>query len=1058
MSVKYDFPRLRNESNYQTWAIRTEAFLITQGYITSLDDIQERHRGSPDEPLEDNPMADMVPREPSEARRTSDIKGLAVLKLMVEDGPLSHIKRSKTLGHAWVTLKSLYDKEGFLSLFILIKQFIGMPCKKDQVNTYLSEIRQVIDNLEAKNVILPKSFVTAWVLERLDKSYNDFKSAIYSDFRNNEKAYTLETLSSHILDEYRRRKNSLDNSSSEEEGPSTVLYSNTKKGYSSKPWKKTKGKFCNHCKKPGHSPSECFHLHPHLRRPQQSQGQKAYRVEKQPKSSSSTPSIREKREIREKALIAAVEKLGQFQAQRAPEPENLLDRVSSDDLMNLDLLDLGPDGQKSPLQGDFEEVILHSSSKDIANSLPGLVGRLHESGFFHSQENSNRNSTSNSNDTRFILDNAATSHIIKNRDSFVTYKEIKKTIHWGEASSLNIKGIGSIYIKFKDTHKKRLLNNVLHVPELGVNILSQSKLVNNFTIIMPYNCLIVDIKTSEILTTGHIQNGLYYLDVQILKEKANTILLTSKEGLRSVENKKGNEQTSEPTYVSTQILHQRMGHISLQALKTLAKSQNIILKTNSFNIDQCPECNEAKMISQRHKIPLSNLQSIDYLEKVSSDICGPISPKTWDKFRYFITFLDKRTRFLEVTLLKKKSEALQAFKDFKQKAENQSGKPIKRLHTDNGTEYVNKDFEVVLNKAGIIHEKTAPYTKELNGLIERVNLTLLNKVRSLIYTANLPRYFWGEALLAAAFLYNRTPHSALEGITPFEAKNSRKPVITNIKVFGSLCYYKDNSPKTKLDPRGVKAILIGYGQEANLYKVWDIQKEKALWTRDIRVFENVFLTPSNSLASNTEIKKIKLNKLQNLYKKPQDETTSPSTVEIEIDIGNSIIPEEINQVSSIEENVPDNAIESDTESDPLLNFIEIPLNRGKTPRLTANFRRLYQDESEDELALLALEEVNEYTFITNMHNEPSTYKQAIDGIDRKHWLKAMQSEVQELVDSNTWRLVDLPQGRVALGGRWVYKLKTDSKGNIVRYKARWVVQGFNQILGIDYLETFSTTC
>ena len=136
----------------------------------------------------------------------------------------------------------------------------------------------------------------------------------------------------------------------------------------------------------------------------------------------------------------------------------------------------------------------------------------------------------------------------------------------------------------------------------------------------------------------------------------------------------------------------------------------------------------------------------------------------------------------------------------------------------------------------------------------------------------------------------------------------------------------------------------------------------------------------------------------------------------------------------------------------------MPLNRGKTPRLTANFRRFYEDESDNKLALLALEEVNEYIFITNMHNKPSTYKQAINGIDRKHWLKAMQEEVQELVDSNTWRLVNLPKGRIALGGRWVYKLKTDSNGNIVRYKARWVVQGFNQVLGIDYLETYSTTC
>ena len=44
-----------------------------------------------------------------------------------------------------------------------------------------------------------------------------------------------------------------------------------------------------------------------------------------------------------------------------------------------------------------------------------------------------------------------------------------------------------------------------------------------------------------------------------------------------------------------------------------------------------------------------------------------------------------------------------------------------------------------------------------------------------------------------------------------------------------------------------------------------------------------------------------------------------------------------------------------------------------------------------------------------------------------------------------------------LGGRWVYKLKTNAQGDIVRYKSRWVVQGFHQILRIDYLETFATT-
>jgi hypothetical protein len=70
----------------------------------------------------------------------------------------------------------------------------------------------------------------------------------------------------------------------------------------------------------------------------------------------------------------------------------------------------------------------------------------------------------------------------------------------------------------------------------------------------------------------------------------------------------------------------------------------------------------------------------------------------------------------------------------------------------------------------------------------------------------------------------------------------------------------------------------------------------------------------------------------------------------------------------------------------------------------------------------------------------------------------MELEIEELNKQNTWDLTILPNNRTALKGRWVYKIKTDLNNNIIKYKARWVVKGFNQILGIDYLDTFSTTC
>ena len=74
-------------------------------------------------------------------------------------------------------------------------------------------------------------------------------------------------------------------------------------------------------------------------------------------------------------------------------------------------------------------------------------------------------------------------------------------------------------------------------------------------------------------------------------------------------------------------------------------------------------------------------------------MCGPISPPTYDRYRYFVTFLDKATRDLEVKLLRTKDEVYKAFVEFKNKAENNpSNKRIRLYATDGGGEFVNKRF------------------------------------------------------------------------------------------------------------------------------------------------------------------------------------------------------------------------------------------------------------------------------------------------------------------------------------------------------------------------------
>ncbi|GJS35501.1 ribonuclease H-like domain-containing protein [Tanacetum coccineum] len=88
----------------------------------------------------------------------------------------------------------------------------------------------------------------------------------------------------------------------------------------------------------------------------------------------------------------------------------------------------------------------------------------------------------------------------------------------------------------------------------------------------------------------------------------------------------------------------------------------------------------------------------------------------------------------------------------------------------------------------------------------------------------------------------------------------------------------------------------------------------------------------------------------------------------------------------------------------------------------------------------------------NKTREPKTYFEASK---YSHWIDAMNQEMNALLRNGTWELVELPEGRKAIGSKWIYKIKFRSSGEIDRYKARLVAQGFGQKEGIDYEETFS---
>ena len=160
------------------------------------------------------------------------------------------------------------------------------------------------------------------------------------------------------------------------------------------------------------------------------------------------------------------------------------------------------------------------------------------------------------------------------------------------------------------------------------------------------------------------------------------------------------------------------------------------------------------------------------------------------------------------------------------------------LRTNGGGEYVSTEFNEFCESERIIHEVTPPYTPQHNGVAERKNRTLLNMVRSMLKSKNLPKYLWGEAVNTAAYILNRSPTKKVENMTPEEAWTGVKPCMSHLRVFGSICYrHVLDQVRTKLDDKGERMILLGYHSTGG-YKLLNQVKNKIVINRDVVVDEH----------------------------------------------------------------------------------------------------------------------------------------------------------------------------------------------------------------------------
>ncbi|GJS93442.1 retrovirus-related pol polyprotein from transposon TNT 1-94 [Tanacetum coccineum] len=187
---------------------------------------------------------------------------------------------------------------------------------------------------------------------------------------------------------------------------------------------------------------------------------------------------------------------------------------------------------------------------------------------------------------------------------------------------------------------------------------------------------------------------------------------------------------------------------------SILSKKNVLSGVHDINLKKCSHCLAGKQTRLAFK-SRSPFRMENILDLVHSDVCGPMKTKTLGGCSYFVTFIDDHSRKVWVYTLKTKDQVLDVFKQFHALVERQTGKKLKCIRTDNGGEYIGP-FDAYCREHGIQHQKTPPKTSQLNGLAERMNRTLVERVRCLLSHAGLPASFWGETLNMAIHVINLT--------------------------------------------------------------------------------------------------------------------------------------------------------------------------------------------------------------------------------------------------------------------------------------------------------------
>ncbi|KAK9054019.1 hypothetical protein SSX86_025095 [Deinandra increscens subsp. villosa] len=597
-------------------------------------------------------------------------------------------------------------------------------------------------------------------------------------------------------------------------------------------------------------------------------------------------------------------------------------------------------------------------------------------------------------EVEWYLDNGASNHMTYNVSLFSSLNtNIVGKVKFGDGSSIEVKGKGSVVLRGKHVDQ-RTLTNVYYLPKLKSNIISLGQLAERgceVRILDEYLWL-YDRLGKLILKVRRAHNRLYKVTLSAGSEMCFQTRL---------EGETGRWQS-------------RLGHANFHTLENVTHKDLVIgVPRLKYEAHICDICLAGKQV--RDSFPKESLYGAKHpLELVSMDLCGPITPETKSGIRYFMLILDDYSRYMWVYFLRSKDDAFDTFKKFRSQVESQLDHKIKSLRSDRGGEFTSSKFKEYCELNGISRMLTTPYSPQQNGAVERRNRTVMNMTRCILKEMNMPHVYWAEGVRHFVYILNRLPTKPLKDTTHI-ALRGKKPDLQYLRIFGCVGHVKILGPEVrKLDMRSKPMLYLGVQEGTKGYRMLDVSKGKVVVSRDVKFDE--------------------------ARKWSWDKNSSKEVFREAIESSDSVVE----LADQIEENDYEAAVgESDSDSEEAADptgcaYNDMPgleeANEAATSRRSGRIRNI-PAHLRDYVLDKRVGQVNQVQEVDDQVNlllaqeeEPSSYLEASKS---KVWIDAMKEELGAIERNGTWFLTNPPKKCRPIGLKWLFKVKRDAEGNIM---------------------------